>query len=200
MPVIQPKTFKICTLLLSLLVPFFAWPQLQNSQLPLGHFDIESTYREASRSNSIKNPNHQGFTGIVEAGYVVGGGYYMHDRMKLNLAGNYYVNHWLAMGLGTGLRFYERGFRSQLLYADARVYLGQRKAQVFFAAAAGASLTLSNNQPVNGVYTNVSIGSRVRLAGKNYLHLSFGYEAEKLPGYHGKVYVEGLSIGLGVSF
>jgi hypothetical protein len=146
----------------------------------------------------------KGFTGILEAGVVVGN----DNRVKLNGVGSYFVLPWLSTGLGAGLRYFnDRSVSTVPVFADLRFYPGKKRQGFYISGGAGTTFNLNDSRDNPSLFISVTVGTGIQVARRSFIHFSIGYEMEEIRTFWGYYYyarvknkAHGANVNIGFSF
>lgn len=171
--------------------------------------EIEKITKEpvAKKSNlHSKNSLQTGDRWIIEPGYDVGMGDWGIDRLRLNIIGLYQFSPYIAVGFGSGLRYYHEADALVLpFFADLRTYFIDSNITPYFSLGVGYSIEASNDFKGLGLMLNPVLGVNFRVSDQNSLHVGLGYDLQRIKfyDYWSGSFTENsgaLSINVGISF
>jgi hypothetical protein len=172
--------------------------------------EIEKIAKEEAKGKYKSSSNNvglgKGYQGIIEFGYATKtGGDAGLDFLKLNIINGYCFNPHLALGFGTGARYY---FDAESIFvpifADLRVNFINGNVTPYIAFGGGYSFNASNNFEGVGLMLNPSAGVSIKISEKSAMNVGVGFEMQKINftfgGYRSSVNLNAISINLGFSF
>jgi hypothetical protein len=120
-----------------------------------------------------------GYIGLVELGYGIGVGDYSMDRLKLNIINGYQFNPYLAVGFGTGLRYFLDAESCLIpLFTNVRANLLDYKISPYFSLDIGYSIGVGDLD--GGFLLSPTIGASFKISENNALNVGIGYEMQNL--------------------
>jgi hypothetical protein len=147
--------------------------------------EIEKLTREPFKSNSgfygTNSGLVSGYRGISEIGYQFGVGTYGLDRLKLNIVNGYQFNPYLAIGFGTGLRYYFEN-RAALIpvFCDFRVNFKDKIVSPYLSVGAGYTFDATNSFEEVGFLFNPALGISFKVAENSAMNIGIGYEMQNM--------------------
>ncbi len=147
--------------------------------------EIEKIAKESYiQKREPKRPNsgmESGYVGAIELGYQVGLGTYGMDRIKLNIINGYQLNPFVALGIGTGMRYYPDAEAVLVpFFANARVNFMDNQITPYASLDIGYSLDATNGFEGVGLMINPTIGVSFKVSEKSFLNVGLGYEMQKM--------------------
>ena len=162
--------------------------KLETADLNIFVFRMEEIEKIAKepyiQKREPKRPNsgiESGYVGTLELGYQVGLGTYGMDRLKLNIINGYQLNPYVALGIGTGMRYYPDAEAVLVpFFANARVNFMDNQITPYASLDIGYSLDATNGFEGVGLMMNPTIGVSFKVSDKSFLNVGLGYEMQKM--------------------